>query len=156
MKSRHIESSHPLQALLEKVEMPAGLGARYFGPDPALLEQPEGMGNTSVGLKLRYRSQKSGASRCEFLVWAPSSKQVGLSITAPKKKFVPLVTDGSGYHWTVLSDVKPGTEYFFRLNGGLERPDPASRCQPRGAWSLPVICTLPGSKPVPCGRSAKT
>lgn len=29
-------------------------------------------------------------------------------------------------------DVKPGTEYSFRLDSGLERPDPASRCQPHG------------------------
>lgn len=81
---------------------PAGLGARYLGP-----------------------------GRCEFLVWAPSSKQVELRITAPRAKLVPLETDGSGYHWATVTDAKPGTEYFYRLDG-LERPDPASRAQPRG------------------------
>ena len=84
-------------------EMPANLGARYFGP-----------------------------GRCEFLVWAPQAKRVQLRLVAPRRRLVPLVTDGSGYHWTVLSGVEPGTEYLFCLNGGLERPDPASRCQPHG------------------------
>ncbi|HAH31580.1 MAG TPA: malto-oligosyltrehalose trehalohydrolase [Elusimicrobia bacterium] len=73
-----------------------------------------------------------GKNSCEFMVWAPCSKRVELHIITPKTKLVPLVTDGSGYHWTVLSDVEPGTEYLFRLNSGLERPDPASRCQPHG------------------------
>ena len=40
--------------------------------------------------------------------------------------------DGSGYHWAALTDVLPGTEYFYRLDSGLERPDPASRVQLRG------------------------
>ena len=83
--------------------MPAGLGARYLGP-----------------------------GRCEFFVWAPSSGRVELRITAPEKKLIPMTTDGSGYHWVTVEDAGPGTEYLYRLEGGLERPDPASGAQPRG------------------------
>lgn len=53
-------------------------------------------------------------------------------MVAPEKKLVPMTTDGSGYHWLALENVEPGAEYFYRLDGGLERPDPASRVQPRG------------------------
>ena len=82
---------------------PAGLGARYFGPE-----------------------------RCEFLVWAPAARKVELRLVSPKKALVPMETDGSGYHWAVLPGIKPGTEYLYRLDGKKERPDPASRCQPHG------------------------
>ncbi len=85
-------------------------------------------GGLPSGLGARYLGQ----GRCEFLVWAPSSGRVELRITAPRAKLRPLTTDGSGYHWTALEDARPGTEYFYRLDGGLERPDPASRAQPRG------------------------
>ena len=104
---------------------PAGLGARYFGRSPALVP---GKGRP-----------KSGASRCEFLVWAPSSKHVGLLITAPKKKLIPMTADGSGYHRAVLAGAGPGTEYLYRLEGGLERPDPASRAQPRGVHGPSMV-----------------
>jgi maltooligosyltrehalose trehalohydrolase len=37
-----------------------------------------------------------------------------------------------GYHHGVLEGVEPGSLYLFRLDGGRERPDPASRSQPQG------------------------
>lgn len=114
MKSRHIESCRPRPELPKKREMPSSLGARYFGADPA----------SALG--------GCGVNRCEFLVWAPQARRVQLRLLTPRRKLLPMVTDGSGYHWTVLSDVEPGTEYLFRLGGGLERPDPASHCQPHG------------------------
>jgi len=98
LKSRYSESCRPHPALSEKGEIPANLGAHYFGP-----------------------------GRCEFLVWAPRAKRVQLRLggwVTPRRRLVPLVTDGSGYHWTVLSGVEPGTEYLFRLNGGLEGAGP--------------------------------
>jgi maltooligosyltrehalose trehalohydrolase len=82
---------------------PSGLGSRWFGPE-----------------------------RCEFLVWAPSARKVELRLVSPKKTLVAMESDGSGYHWAVLSGLKPGTEYLYRLDGKAERPDPASRRQPRG------------------------
>jgi maltooligosyltrehalose trehalohydrolase len=82
---------------------PAGLGGRWLGPE-----------------------------RCEFLVWAPSARKVELSLVSPKKALLPMETDGSGYHWAALPGLKPGVEYLYRLDGKTNRPDPASRCQPRG------------------------
>ena len=92
-----------------------------------LSEECKSLHGQPAGLGARYL----GAGRCEFLVWAPSSKRVELRLTAPKKKSAPMLTDGSGYHWAA-ADAEPGTEYFYRLEGGAERPDPASRAQPRG------------------------
>ena len=102
----------------------------------ALLSERGGGGvsdtRDTLGMPARLGARYLGPGRCEFLVWAPSSKQVELRLTAPKVKLIPLEADGSGYHWTTVTDAKPGTEYFYRLEGGVERPDPASRCQPRG------------------------
>ena len=37
-----------------------------------------------------------------------------------------------GYHYGVVQGVKPGTRYFYRLNGNKERADPASKFQREG------------------------
>jgi maltooligosyltrehalose trehalohydrolase len=37
-----------------------------------------------------------------------------------------------GYHKLEAEDIEPGTLYLYRLDSGLERPDPASRFQPQG------------------------
>jgi maltooligosyltrehalose trehalohydrolase len=53
-------------------------------------------------------------------------------IVAPKEQFLPLERDGRGYHSAVRDGVEPGSLYLYRLDGNKERPDPASRFQPRG------------------------
>lgn len=40
--------------------------------------------------------------------------------------------DERGYHHGVIAGVPAGTRYFYRLDGGDERPDPVSRYQPEG------------------------
>ena len=89
---------------------PAGLGSRWLGPE-----------------------------RCEFLVWAPKARKVELRMVSPKSALLDMETDGSGYHWTALPGIKPGAQYFYRLDGKRERPDPASRCQPRGVHGPSAI-----------------
>jgi len=37
-----------------------------------------------------------------------------------------------GYHQAVVEGVAPGTRYSYLLDDAIERPDPASRCQPEG------------------------
>src|SRR5207245_1374222 len=51
---------------------------------------------------------------------------------APFGKTMALQAAGSGYHEAVVESVEPGARYVFRLSGGLERPDPASRFQRDG------------------------
>ncbi len=93
------------------------------------------------------------ADRCRFRVWAPLREQVGLHVTSPEDRLVPMDPDGSGYHETVVQGVRPGARYLFRLGEDLERPDPASRFQPQGVHgpSEVVPSASPAREPAWCG-----
>src|SRR5512142_1289356 len=69
---------------------------------------------------------------CSFLVWAPFSNEVEVKIVFPEETAVPLEKDDRGYWSGMLERASPGMRYLFRLDGGKERPDPASRFQPLG------------------------
>jgi maltooligosyltrehalose trehalohydrolase len=58
--------------------------------------------------------------------------QVEVHILSPEERIVPLEKVSGGYHYGVVQGVKPGTRYFYRLDGNTERPDPASKFQPEG------------------------
>jgi maltooligosyltrehalose trehalohydrolase len=73
-----------------------------------------------------------GGGRCCFTVWAPFTDKVEVRIISPRESIVELDKDGQGYHQGVIEEVEPGTLYLYRLGGGKERPDPASRFQPQG------------------------
>jgi maltooligosyltrehalose trehalohydrolase len=81
---------------------------------------------TTAGLGATYL----GDGRSRFLVWAPYARQVDLEVVepmAPIRRMTPLA---GGYHELSVEDAGPGTRYFYRLDGGPRRPDPASRYQP--------------------------
>jgi maltooligosyltrehalose trehalohydrolase len=71
-----------------------------------------------------------GEGRCRFRVWAPAARSVEVHVLTPPERFVPLARRRRGYHEAVVEGVAPGTLYRYRLDGTLERADPASRCQP--------------------------
>ncbi|HEX9638387.1 MAG TPA: malto-oligosyltrehalose trehalohydrolase [Acidobacteriota bacterium] len=73
-----------------------------------------------------------GNGRCRFRVWAPRARRVELHIVSPSERLEPLRSDPCGYHQAELEGIEPGARYFFRLDGGPDRPDPASRSQPEG------------------------
>ncbi len=73
-----------------------------------------------------------GDGRCQFLVWAPSAKTVEVRLTVPEERVLPLKKDSKGYHLTIAENLMPDSLYFYRLDGKIERPDPASRFQPQG------------------------
>lgn len=73
-----------------------------------------------------------GDRRCRFLVWAPAAAKVEVSLTHPEKRLAPLDRMDRGYHGAVIDGIQPGSLYFYRLDGRLDRPDPASRHQPQG------------------------
>ena len=60
------------------------------------------------------------------------AQKVEVHLTVPEDRFLPLERDGRGYHQAVVESVDPGSLYLYRLDGEKERPDPASRFQPRG------------------------
>ncbi|MFZ1974362.1 MAG: malto-oligosyltrehalose trehalohydrolase [Candidatus Acidiferrales bacterium] len=74
----------------------------------------------------------TGEAQCSFQVWAPRAKKVDLHITFPNERIVPMQSAERGYFHADVSDVDPGTLYYYRLDDGRERPDPASRFQPQG------------------------
>ena len=83
-------------------------------------------------LPLGSACRKGG--RCSFLVWAPAAERVELRILPPGGRIVALQKLRDGYHGAVLDGVRPGDLYVYRLDGLIERPDPASRCQPLGPF----------------------
>ncbi|UCB42776.1 MAG: malto-oligosyltrehalose trehalohydrolase [Dehalococcoidales bacterium] len=73
-----------------------------------------------------------GDGRCQFTVWAPLIPKVEVHIISPEELIVLLERCDRGYHRSVVEGIKPGYQYFYRLDSEKERPDPASRFQPEG------------------------
>jgi maltooligosyltrehalose trehalohydrolase len=73
-----------------------------------------------------------GEGRCQFCVWAPLVQKVEVRIVEPPERIVTLEKGDQGYHHAIIDGVEPGNLYVYRLDEGLQRPDPASRCQPQG------------------------
>ena len=73
-----------------------------------------------------------GEGEVAFNVWAPNANQVEVHFTSPVEKTEVLRRTEHGYHQAVFSGVEPGARYSYRLDGGPDRPDPASRFQPEG------------------------
>jgi maltooligosyltrehalose trehalohydrolase len=73
-----------------------------------------------------------GKGRASFLVWAPYAQQVELRILSPRNRSVLMHRGRRGYHHVTLDSIEPGALYVYRLDGLIERSDPASRCQPHG------------------------
>jgi maltooligosyltrehalose trehalohydrolase len=73
-----------------------------------------------------------GENACSFLVWAPRARSVEVCIVEPRERAVPMQVAGRGYFHAVVEGISAGALYRYRLDGEKERPDPASRYQPRG------------------------
>ncbi len=73
-----------------------------------------------------------GDGRGRFLVWAPRAERVEVRLISPPERLIPLEKADRGYFAAEAAGVEPGSLYVYRLDGRLERPDPASRSQPQG------------------------
>ena len=73
-----------------------------------------------------------GNSGCRFVVWAPLAGKVEVHVVSPQEKIIPLDRHPNGYHEAILEGVPLGSLYLYRLDCHQERPDPASRLQPKG------------------------
>jgi maltooligosyltrehalose trehalohydrolase len=73
-----------------------------------------------------------GEGKCLFRVWAPYARSMEVRVFGDGPRRVGMTPTANGY-WEATSDgIKPGTRYVFGLDGGVERPDPASCFQPDG------------------------
>src|SRR5690606_21189609 len=71
--------------------------------------------------------------RVRFRLWAPDAERVELAIELPPSgEMVPLTmaAEQEGWHGAITDRASPGTLYRYRIEGGAEVPDPASRYQP--------------------------
>jgi maltooligosyltrehalose trehalohydrolase len=82
------------------------------------------------------------SGECRFVVWAPWREKVEVRITSPGEKVVTLRSDARGTFEGVVKGVGPGARYLFRLDGGREIPDPASRFQPLGVHGPSEVVDL--------------
>lgn len=80
---------------------------------------------------MKIGSNYLGDGRCEFVVWAPLHEEVAVQIVSPQQRHIPMQKDKWGYWKAIADGVQPGTLYFYKLGGELERPDPASHYQPK-------------------------
>lgn len=82
--------------------------------------------------RLRLGCTQKDSSSLEFLVWAPSTERVDLHCVSPREIFVPLQRKDRGYFQAIVEGLDSDSQYFYRLNGRVDRPDPASRLQLEG------------------------
>ncbi len=60
-----------------------------------------------------------------FRLWAPNARQVDLCLGAMVP--LPMRSLAGGWHECIVADACAGARYRFRIDGGLQVPDPASR-----------------------------
>jgi maltooligosyltrehalose trehalohydrolase len=66
-------------------------------------------------------------------LWAPRAEKVDLILLAGERRHsFPMTRGERGHFECIVPDVREGQRYFYRLDGGPERPDPASLWQPDG------------------------
>ena len=74
---------------------------------------------------------------CDFTLWAPLVKEAAVHLVDPQDKVVPLEKDERGYWRGSIADIKPGTLYYYQLDGETDAADPAANhLPPRRSWSF--------------------
>jgi maltooligosyltrehalose trehalohydrolase len=69
-----------------------------------------------------------GDGEWRFRLWAPDARRVDLLLDGRE---LPMQPECNGCH-CVDAFAEPGARYLYRIDGGAEVPDPASRWQPEG------------------------
>ncbi|MUG94316.1 malto-oligosyltrehalose trehalohydrolase [Scytonema sp. UIC 10036] len=88
---------------------------------------------------MKIGTQYLGDGRCEFRVWAPNAETAAVKIVSPQERILPMEQKEGGYWQLMATDVEPGTQYFYQLNNGESRPDPASNYQPLGVHAASQV-----------------
>jgi maltooligosyltrehalose trehalohydrolase len=68
---------------------------------------------------------------CLFRLWAPNARSIDL-LTLHNESYVPLRSEENGYWSIEQKNISQGFLYRYRIDGRVERSDPASQWQPRG------------------------
>ncbi len=89
------------------------------------------------GTKMEHGAKYSQNS-CEFRVWAPYHNCVSL-VFPQEKQVLEMAREDKGYWQLKVDGIKPEVRYAYRLNGQVDRPDPASHFQPNGVFGSSAI-----------------
>ena len=86
-----------------------------------------------------------------FRVWAPQSRSLDLVIEGhpSASERYPMEREEDGYFRLLIEEVRPGTNYRYLLDGGILRPDPASRLQRSGVHGPSTVWWPPEDSPPP-------
>ena len=93
-----------------------------------------------MSFELRHGANVQADGRTRFSVWAPRCDRLDLRLGGARERVIPMARhDGNAPEddgvFTVVvdaADAPAGTDYAFLVPGRGDRPDPASRHQPRG------------------------
>lgn len=76
---------------------------------------------------------------CQFRVWASKAKRVELILKEEPARPIQMQPESDGYWTAYVADAKAGLRYSYRLDGGVDRPDPASHFQPEGVHQSSAV-----------------
>ena len=88
---------------------------------------------------MKVGSQYLGNGVCEFTLWSPLKKKAAVHLVSPQDKLLPMVEQEMGYWYVKADNIEPGTLYYYRLEDGQDRPDPASHFQPQGVHEASAV-----------------
>ena len=88
---------------------------------------------------MKVGSQYLGNGVCEFTLWSPLKEKAAVHLVSPQDKLLPMVKQELGYWYVKADNIEPGTLYYYQLEDGQDRPDPASHFQPQGVHEASAV-----------------
>jgi maltooligosyltrehalose trehalohydrolase len=85
--------------------------------------------------KLQFGTSVRDGDTAEFRVWAPNLTSLAVRVLGDNSRTIPMTRSSKSelFEFVATVDhVSEGTDYFYVLGDGRERPDPVSRWQPSG------------------------
>jgi maltooligosyltrehalose trehalohydrolase len=81
----------------------------------------------------RFGALAGAGGSVQWRVWAPRADHVDLVLLLGQRRHVEAMErEQRGFFRLIRPDIAEGQRYYYRLDGGPERPDPASLWQPEG------------------------
>lgn len=89
--------------------------------------------------QLDFGAQYLKDDSARFRVWAPRAKEAAVRLIGAAPRLVSMKAQAHGYFEALVPQVRPGDRYLYRLDDRIERPDPASHCQPDGVHAASAV-----------------
>ena len=82
---------------------------------------------------------RADAEGVRFRVWAPLAERLSVAIVSPEPAVLAMEREADGSFTGLARGLEPGAEYFYEFDRAHRRPDPVSRCQPRGVHDVSEV-----------------